>query len=115
MLNGCIVCRRVRCDTAMQKMVCLPANRLTPGDLVFTYVGLDCFGPFLVKRGRGSQKRYGCLFPCLAVRAIYVEKIHSLHSDSFIDALFRFEARRGLPKIIRCDNGPNFIGGEREQ
>ncbi|KAK4329183.1 hypothetical protein Pmani_000412 [Petrolisthes manimaculis] len=113
-LSSCITCMRVRCDTGTQKMACLPTDRVTPGDPAFTNVGIDCFGPFLVKRGRGREKRYGCLFTCLAIRAIHIEKLHSLDTDSFINALSRFAARRGLPKKIRCDNGTNFIGGERE-
>ena len=35
-------------------------------------------------------------------------------TDSFIDALRRFIARRGRPEVMRSDNGTNFHGGERE-
>ena len=80
----------------------------------FTYVGVDCFSPFLVRRGRSVVKRYGVLFTCLVTRAIHIEVAHSLDTESFINALRRFIARRGKPDEIRSDNGGNFVKGEKE-
>lgn len=59
-------------------------------------------------------KRYGCLFTCLTKRAIHLEVAHTLNTDSFINALQRFIARRGPPKQIRSDNGTNFVGSFKE-
>jgi len=92
----------------------LPADRVKPGGPAFSHVGVDLFGPFLVKRGRGREKRYGCLFTCLVTRAIHIEVTHSIDTDSFINALYRFMARRGHPKTMRSDNGGCFVKGERE-
>jgi len=111
---SCVVCRKIRAEGMHQKMATLPADRVSPGEVPFSRVGIDCFGPFLVKRGRSQEKRYGCIFSCLAVRAIHIEKLDSLDTNSFINALVRFEARRGTPKLIRSDNGTNFTGAERE-
>jgi hypothetical protein len=96
-----------------QKMADLPKDRVTPGKPPFTNVGVDCFGPFTVKRGR-HVKRYGVLFTCLAIRAVHIEIANNLDTDSFINALRRFVARRGQPEEIRSDNGTNFVGGNRE-
>ncbi len=60
------------------------------------------------------MKRYGVLFTCLIVRAIHIEVASSLDTESFINALRRFVARRGHPEEIRSDNGENFVKGERE-
>ena len=38
----------------------------------------------------------------------------ALDIDAFLNCLYRFTARRGSPKIIRSDNGRNFVGAERE-
>lgn len=92
----------------------LPADRVTPDKPPFTWVGIDCFGPFHIKRGRSLVKRYGCLFTCLTVRAIHIEIIHSLDTSSFINALQRFISRRGCPERIRSDNGTNFVSAEKE-
>ena len=67
----------------------------------------------LVKQGRARVKRFRCLFTCLAIRAVHIEIAHSLDTDSFIDTLRRFIARRGKPVEIRSDRGTNFQG-ERE-
>ena len=68
----------------------------------------------MVKRGRGREKRYGCIFTCLATRAIHIETAHSLDADAFINCLQRFIARRGKPRVVWSDNGTNFVGAERE-
>ena len=58
----------------------------TPGRPVFYYTGVDLFGPFLVKYGRGEVKRYGCLYTCLTTRAIHIEVLHSLETDTFLNS-----------------------------
>lgn len=95
-------------------MADLPSERVTPDKPPFSFVGVDCFGPFVVKRGRSQVKRYGCIFTCLTMRAIHIEKLDSLEADSFINGFMRFCARRGVPEKVRSDNGTNFVAGERE-
>ena len=113
-VNLCFDCKRRHAPVQQQKMSELPVDRVTPSQPPFTCVGVDCFGPFVVRRGRSEVKRYGVLFTCLAIRAVHVEVVHSLDTGLFINALRRFIARRGQPKEIRSDNGSNFVGGERE-
>ena len=113
-VRECIICKRLRGAPGVQQMSPLPQDRVTPCKPPFTSVGVDCFGPFYVKRGRGQEKRYGCLFTCLTTRAIHLEKLHSLDTDSFINGLMRFTSRRGTPERIRSDNGTNFVGGHKE-
>ena len=43
-----------------------------------------------------------------------MELMASLQTDSFIQALRRFVARRGMVREIRTDNGTNFVGTENE-
>ena len=92
-------------------MADLPPDRVMPYSSPFSNVGVDCFGPFYCKRGRSTEKRYGCLFTCLVSRAVHIEMCHSLDADSFLNAVMRFASRRGQPTLIRCDNGTNFVGG----
>jgi hypothetical protein len=113
-LSRCVVCRRIHGKAALQRMADLPPERVTPGNPPFTNVGIDCFGPFYVKRGRSEEKRYGCIYTCMVIRAIHIEKLNSLETDSFINSLVRFISRRGKPTQIRSDNGSNFCGAERE-
>ena len=114
MLRECILCGKLRGQPLVQKMANLPSDRVTPCVAPFTFTGVDCFGPFVVKRGRTREKRYGCLFTCLTMRAVHIEKLHTLDADSFINALIRFICRRGVPRKLRSDNGTNFVGGNKE-
>ena len=113
-LNECFSCRKRQAPTAQQKMASLPEDRITPSKPPFTYTGVDCFGPFEVRRGRTKVKRYGVIFTCLTLRAVHIEVASSLDTGSFISALRRFIARRGQPEEMRSDNGGNFVRGERE-
>ena len=113
-LRDCIDCRRHHSPLGGQQMSQLPEYRVTPGAPPFSFTGTDYFGTFYVKRGRATEKRYGCIFTCLAIRAIHIEVTHSLDTSSFIHALQRFVSRRGQPRLIASDNGTNFVGGERE-
>ena len=113
-LKSCVVCRKQKAQPQNQQMADLPESRVTPDEPPFSRVGVDYFGPFMIKRARSELKRYGCLFTCLATRAIHLEVSNTLNTDSFINALQRFIARRGEPAEIRSDNGTNFVGGLQE-
>jgi hypothetical protein len=57
-------------------------------------------------------KRYGCIFTCLNIRAIHIEIAHSLSTNSFLGAFFRFVACRSAQKKLYSDNGTNFVGAQ---
>ena len=95
-------------------MADLPKERLIPFEPPFTYTGVDFFGRFQVKRGRGAEKAYGCLFTCFISRAVHIEDVSSLETDSFIQALRRFLSNRGYPKEIWSDSATNFAGAEKD-
>lgn len=113
-LSKCTICRRLGATPVCQQMADLPTERLQPNEPPFTCVGVDLFGPFEVKSRRSIVKRYGVIFTCFALRAIHIEVAPSLDTDSFINALRRFIARRGQVRELRSDNGTNFVGAERE-
>ena len=79
-------------------MADLPPDKIIPDHPPFTFVGVDCFGPFMVKRGRVMAKRYGGLFTCLTMRAVHIEVAQSMKTDSFINSLRHFMARHGNQK-----------------
>ncbi|XP_006812905.1 uncharacterized protein LOC102809325 [Saccoglossus kowalevskii] len=110
----CIVCRRYRAKIGEQKMADLPSERVTPDNPPFTHTGVDYFGPLEVRRGRCTVKRYGVVFTCMATRAVHLEVAYSMNTDSCVNALRRFKARRGNVQSIRSDNGTNLVGAKRE-
>ena len=80
----------------------------------FSSVGLDFLGPLFVRKFRKTEKRYILLVTCLSTRAIHLEVVHSMDTDSFLMALRRFVSRRGRPNCIWSDNGSNLVCGEKE-
>ena len=111
--NRCVTCRKGRAQTIAPVMADLPEERLD-ASTAFTNVGVDYFGPFIVKIGRRNEKRWCCLFTCLTMRAVHIEVVPKLDTDSCLNAIMRFIARRGKPNTIISDNGTNFVGAERE-
>ena len=112
--RDCFVCRKLYDRSGSQRMADLPPQRLMPNEPAFSFVGTDCFGPFLVKVGRSQVKRYGCIFTCFTTRAVHIEILCSMDTDAFINALRRFVARRGNPVKIWSDNGTNMVGCHNE-
>lgn len=110
----CMWCRVYKSSPLPPKMAALPRVRLTPHVRAFTFVGIDYFGPYLVKVGRSAVKRWGVVFTCLTIRAVHIEVARSLSADSCKKAIRRFIARRGAPQEIYSDNGTNFVGVSRE-
>ena len=94
-------------------MASLPVERVVEAP-PFTHVGMDMFGHFIIKQGRKEFKRYGCIFTCLASRAVHLEVTATMDTDSLINALRRFISRRGRVSSIRTDNGSNFIGASND-
>ncbi len=92
----------------------LPSARLQLYKPAFHSCGMDCFSPFIIKIGRHTEKRWGVLFKCLTMRAVHLDLLPSLSTDSFLMALRRFIARRGTPAQLWSDRGTNFRGGVRE-
>ncbi|XP_052739557.1 uncharacterized protein LOC128198380 [Bicyclus anynana] len=70
----------------------------------------------LNRKGRGARtvKSYICLFVCFVTRAVHLELVSDLTSESNILALKRFIGRRSKPAEILSDNGKCFIGAKNE-
>ena len=112
-ISKCVTCRKLRSRPLTQKMSDLPEKRVSP-TAPFHYTGMDVFGPFYIKEGRKTLKRYGLIFTCLASRAVHLETLNSMEADSFISALRRFINRRDKVRELRSDQGTNFVGAKNE-
>ncbi|XP_055842512.1 uncharacterized protein LOC129909456 [Episyrphus balteatus] len=110
----CQHCKNNRTKPLPPRMASLPYARLQPFQRPFSYTGVDYFGPLYVKVGRRLEKRWGMLLTCLTLRAIHIEIVYSLSSDSCILGFKRFISRRGMPKEVYSDNGTNFRGASKE-
>lgn len=112
-LRKCVICFKVSPSPGLQKMADLPATRVQPSR-IFSILGVDYTGPFLIKnsflRNTKSIKAWICIFVCFASKAVHIELVTELSTNSFLNALKRLIARRGFPSDIYSDNGTNFVG-----
>ncbi|GFV73829.1 integrase catalytic domain-containing protein [Trichonephila clavipes] len=105
-VNKCTKCRRYKAEPMLCEPTPLPADRVQ-NSTIFEVTGIDLAGPLFLKNG---EKVWVALFTCAMYRAIHLELVASLSTDSFLLALRRFISRRGRQKVIYSDNGSNFRG-----
>ncbi|XP_053690919.1 uncharacterized protein LOC128739459 [Sabethes cyaneus] len=113
-MKECVWCKVNRCYAEVPMMAPLPVQRITQQLRPFSAVGVDYLGPVEVVVNRRKEKRWIALFTCLAVRAVHLEVVHSLTTQSCLMAIRRFICRRGVPDEIFSDNGTNFKGASKE-
>ncbi|KAL0860033.1 hypothetical protein ABMA27_010348 [Loxostege sticticalis] len=110
-VKQCVVCCRLKGKIVQPIMGNLPVERVT-ANFPFINCEVDYAGPLYIlnRKGRGSrlEKCYLCIFVCFSTRAIHLELVTSLSSQSYILAMKRFISRRGKPYQIFSDNGRNF-------
>lgn len=112
--KNCTWCRILKASPKSPAMAQLPKFRLMSFVRPFTSVGIDYFGPLYVKVGRSHVKRWVALFTCLSIRAVHMEVVHSLSTESCIMAVQRFVARRGNPAEFYSDNATCFQAAGKE-
>eukprot|EP00731_Ephydatia_muelleri_P023359 Em0015g942a len=76
----------------------------------FSSIGVDFAGPLYVKN---PEKAWICLYTCCATRAVHLDILTDLSTDSFIRSFRRFVARRGFPNRVISDNGKTFKGADK--
>jgi hypothetical protein len=113
-VRRCLVCFRYSPGKYVQKMGNLPRDRVSVPTRCFQVVQLDYAGPIQMKsgflRGHKAIKGYIAVFICFASKAIHLELVTSLTTESFLNCFKRFISRRGLPQKIYSDNATNFVG-----
>lgn len=113
----CGVCTRFKGKTAQQIMGDLPASRVQPAR-PFIKTGVDFAGPTFIRssllRKAPIIKAYIAVFICMATKAIHLELVGDLSTNSFLAALRRFVGRRGMVAELYSDNATNFTGANSE-
>lgn len=117
--RSCLNCFRLRPKSAQVQMGDLPVARVTGYIRPFTISRVDYAGPIKIKerRQRGSAliyKAYIVLFICFSTKAVHLELVTDLTSESFLAALRRFTGRIGNCTKLYSDNATNFVGAARE-
>jgi len=114
-IHHCVLCKRFE-----GRSYHLPASPPLPSFRVneaapFSSTGVDFAGPLYV-RTHGliqSKKVWICLYTCCVTRAVSVDVVPDMSTETFIRSLKRFCARRGLPRLFISDNGKTFKAASR--
>ena len=110
----CLQCKKMKAKPITPYMCNLPAFHLDYSQPPFTHTGVDFLGTLFIKQRQSRLKRWGCLFVGMVTRAIHLELVEAMDTDSFINTLQRFINRRGRPNTILSDCGSNFKGAVNE-
>ena len=101
-------CYLLRAEAFRQIVAPLLYERVHPSP-PFTFVGMDNFGPIsYFDEKKPAQKAYGLIFTCCSTRAVHIELVKRLDTICFVNGLKRMIARRGIMKVIFCDNAQTF-------
>jgi hypothetical protein len=110
-VNKCLTCFRLKGVTAKQLMGSLPAGRVNI-DRVFAKVGIDFAGPIMIKQSRVrsviTTKGYIAVYVCFVTKAVHLELVSDLTTDTFLASYKRFISRRNVPTEVFCDNAATF-------
>ena len=114
MVRRCVICKKMEGKAFnTRKVAPLPPSRVSDSP-PFTNPGVDFASPLFVtdrlqNETEKTSKAYVCLWTCASTRAIHLELVPSLTVSTFLQALRRFAARRGLPARILSNNAKTFI------
>lgn len=111
-LRVCVTCLKVNGGSyKLPESPPLPKFRLLEAP-PFTVCGVDFTGVLFFRSPlSNTNKAYICLFTCAVTRAIHLEVVTDMTTDSFIRAFRRFAGRCSLPRHMVSDNGLTFVAG----
>ena len=109
LLHRCVLCKRFE-GAPFKSPPPPPLPRFRVKDNpAFSYTGVDFAGPLNIRvQGTTTSKVWICLYTCFVTRAIHLDAVPDLSTQTFIRCLKRFAARRGLPRKFISDNGKTF-------
>ena len=118
----CVRCRYLAKMLEGQQMSVLPA-RLTVPCPVFSHVGVDLAGPFLVRkegdsrvtrRNTGTIKIWVILFLCLSTKALKLYVAGGYSTEDFLLAWDAFVADHGDPLTCHSDRGSQLVAAAKQ-
>lgn len=101
-IHRCVLCRRFKgAAYHAPPPPPLPEFRVKE-EPPFTFTGVDFAGPLYIRSFglTASNKVWICLFTCCVTRAIHLDVVTDLSTETFLRCLKRFAARRGMPRMF---------------
>ena len=106
-IHRCVKCRRLEgTPFLVPPPPPLPISRVKE-EPAFSFTDVDFAGPLMIRTDgpNKSAKAWICLFTCFVTRAVHLDIVLDMSTETFIRCLKRFAARRGLPIQFTSDNG----------
>ena len=110
-LGRCIICKRFNSLPGDQLIAPLPSACVEPVT-PFAVIVIDFGGPLFVKDT--DNKQYILLITCAVTRAIHIELVDSLYTDTLLLVFRHFIARQGLPSVVFSETAHTFKHVELE-
>ena len=111
-VRNCVHCFKYNPRLLQQIMGDLPADGFK-AQRPFLVSGVDFCGTFYTSyriQRRAPYKTYVAIFVCFSSKAVHIELVSDLSTNTFLLSLKRFIGRRGIPQKLYCDNATNFVG-----
>lgn len=113
-IAACTTCKRFRVKAMQQTTAPLPRDRVEESP-PFETVGVDFAGPLYVKTKKGQmEKAYIALITCAVTRAVHLELVSDMSTETFLLAFKRFISRRGLCRTVYSDNARTFKRADQD-
>ena len=112
-LSDCITCRKF--NSFSFKYPKFTNISKTQANLVRPYLhtGIDYTGAlYLVEDGK-SVKYYILVYTCMSVRAVHLDLLPDMNTESFLMSFIRFTNLYGIPSHVYSDNALSFIAGSK--
>ena len=108
------MCRK-QCGKSYARPDTAPLPKNTVQDLLpFTVTGVDFTSTLYIHDHDKEVKVYICLLTCANTRAVHLEVVSDLSTDTFILAFRRFASRKSLPQVMISDNASTYAAAAEE-
>ena len=71
--------------------------------LLFEVTGIDFTGALYVRDSGREVKVYVCLFTCAVTRAVHLEIVTDLSTETFLQSFRRFSSHKSLARTVISD------------
>ena len=113
-LNTCTICKRIHSHSYKTPGPPQLPNERVNFSYPFETTGIDYTGAVNLNLNNLVLKSYVVLFTCTATRAVALDVVPDLTTESFISCFRRFSSKYNTPRVVWSDNALYFKGGEKE-